>query len=79
MTKSEIFSMYNKARAAARKGKLEAGRVNRALGILQTQNYVNKYNTTIHSCNCEDHKRHQVPCKHMVALMIKVRIGQGQK
>lgn len=79
MTKSELFSMYNKARAAAKHGKLEAGRVNRALGILQTKDYISKYHTTIKSCDCEDHKRHQVPCKHMVALMIERRIAQEQK
>ncbi len=78
MTKSEIFSMYNKARAAARKGKLEAKRVNRALGILQTKQHDQKYNTTINSCNCEDHKRHAVPCKHMVAKMIEVKVERAK-
>jgi len=78
MTKSEIFSMYNKARAAAKKGKLDAGRVNRALGVLQSKQS-RGYQTTIKSCNCEDHKRHpQVACKHMVAKMIETRIEQKQ-
>ena len=73
ITKSEIFTQYNKARSAAKHGKLDAGRVNRALGIAQSKS-PQKYVTTIKTCTCEDHKRHSTPCKHMIAKMIEVKI-----
>lgn len=73
MTKSEIFTQYNRARAAARKGKLDPARVNRALGILQNST-PRPYLTTISSCNCQDHSRHpDIACKHMIAKMIEYR------
>jgi hypothetical protein len=74
MTKSEIFTQYNKARAAARQGKLDPKRVNRALGIAQTKATEQKYITSIKSCTCEDHKRNSTPCKHMIARMIEVKV-----
>lgn len=75
MTKSEIFTQYNKARAAAKQGKLEIGRVNRALGIAQSKSHEQKYQTTIKACTCKDHELHpEVACKHMVAKMIEVKI-----
>lgn len=75
MTKSEIFTQYNKARAAARQGKLDPKRVNRALGIAQTKAPEQKYVTTIKTCNCIDHQQHpSVACKHMIARMIEVKV-----
>lgn len=75
MTKSELFTQYNKARAAAKHGKLDVARVNRALGIAQSKNRENKYQTTIKSCTCKDHELHPaVACKHMVAKMIEVKV-----
>ena len=33
----------------------------------------NTYNVSLHSCECIDFQRTQMPCKHMIALAIKVR------
>jgi hypothetical protein len=79
-TKSEIFTAYNKARAAARKAgdtkKIE--RLNKALGILLSKSYYTNekadYMPTYFSCGCKDWQyRHAArrdyhgPCKHMLA------------
>jgi hypothetical protein len=78
MTKSELFTQYNKAKAAAKQGKLDAKRVDRALGIAQSKNYPHSYQTTIKSCNCVDHRRNpNIVCKHMVKKMMEVRIDQS--
>lgn len=79
-TKSELFSWYNRARAAARQGKIEAKRVNRALGYLQSGQAQTKwaeYHTTTTFCGCPDHARGHT-CKHQIALMIVKRIEQNQ-
>lgn len=76
MTKSELFRMYNKARSAARQGKLDESRVNSALSVLQSKNQP-EYFTTITSCTCPDRKFHpRQACKHMIAEMIRVRVNQ---
>lgn len=77
-TRSEIFTAYNNARAAARRAgetkRIE--RLNKALGILLSLNYYQgekaDYNPTINSCNCNDMKyRHAArrdyhgACKHV--------------
>ncbi len=78
MTKSEIFTQYNKARAAARRGKLDAKRVNRALGVAQSKT-PRPYITTARTCNCPDHiKNPAIACKHMIAKMIEVRASQSR-
>lgn len=79
-TRSEIFTAYNKARAAARKAgdvkKIE--RLNKALGILLSKSYYTgdkvDYQPTYYSCSCKDWQfRHAArrdyhgPCKHMLA------------
>lgn len=79
-TRSEIFTAYNKARAAARKvgdiKKIE--RLNKALGILLSKSYYSgekaDYQPTYFSCGCKDWQfRHAArrdyhgPCKHMLA------------
>lgn len=82
ITKSQIFSVYNKARAAARAGKLDAQRVNRALGYLLSGNAVEKweeYQTTIKTCNCPDFVYRHKTCKHQISLMIYRRIEQAVK
>jgi len=71
MDKSAIFSEYNRAKAAARSGKLDANRVNRALGILQMKS-TRPYSTTISSCDCQDAQFGHV-CKHRIAKMIERR------
>lgn len=79
-TKSEIFTAYNIARAAARKAgdikRIE--RLNKALGILLSANYYTgekaDYQPTYYSCGCKDwqyrHARrrdYHGACKHMEA------------
>lgn len=78
-TKSEIFAVYNKARAAARTGALDLARVNRALGYLQSgeaQQAWEKYHTTTKACDCPDHTYRHQTCKHIISLMIWKRIEQ---
>lgn len=81
ITKSELFTAYNKARSEARRAgdsKL-IERLNKALGILQSKAYYNGgdrviYFPTVSACGCKDWQyRHAAkraytgPCKHMVA------------
>jgi hypothetical protein len=78
MNKSQIFSIYNKARKAPREGKLDEGAVNRALGVIQRKGE-SKYITTIRSCNCDARKYNSSkPCKHMIAKMMQTRITGDQ-
>jgi hypothetical protein len=75
MTKSEIFTQYNKARSAARQGKLDPKRVDRALGVVQRKAQ-SEYITTTRGCSCEDHSRHPgIACKHMIAKMIEIKVA----
>ncbi len=76
---SEIFRWFNKAMAAARKDKLNEQRVKNSLGWLQRKER-NEYETTLQNCTCPDHAKHaEFACKHMVALMILVRIIEERK
>lgn len=78
ITKSQIFGVYNKARAAAKAGKLDEKRVNRALGYLLSGQAASKwaeYNTTVKFCGCPDHRKGHT-CKHQIALMVYKRIEQ---
>jgi uncharacterized Zn finger protein len=60
-------------------GKLEKGRVNKALGLVQSGDRENKYNTTIQSCECPDSKFNPGGiCKHRVAMMMDVRISERE-
>lgn len=76
---SKLFSVYNKAKAAARKGKLEIGRVNRAFGILQSKAGLSGINREYHSsvswCQCHDALRGNI-CKHRIAHMMAQRIWE---
>ena len=77
-TKSAIFTTYNKARKAARQGKIDGKRLNRALGILLSKSYPHQYNTTIRTCDCPDSRRHpQIVCKHRLAKMVLYRINEA--
>jgi hypothetical protein len=81
MNKSILMSTYNKAKAAARNGKLDITRTNKALGILMSKNSaarLEKYLTTTRTCSCPDHARTGKPCKHMIARMIEVRSQPAQ-
>lgn len=80
ITRSELFTAYNLARAAARRaGNLkEIERLNKALGILQSKAYYQgervEYAPTHYTCGCKDWQYHRAarrqytgPCKHMHA------------
>lgn len=86
-TKSEIFTAYNKAKAAARRAgetkKIE--RLNKALGVLLSANYYTGekagYAPTINSCGCKDMQyRHAARrdyhgvCKHAEAERLLLSI-----
>lgn len=82
-TKSAIFTQYNKARAAARKGKLPAAETNRALGVLMSATGTQRmaqYLTTTRACTCPARQHNpEKPCKHMVAAMMVQRVNEGRK
>ncbi len=76
-TKSEIFSVYNKARKAARQGKLDEDRLNRALGLIQRKDGgARPYMTTAKTCTCPDFTRTGKPCKHIIKNWMQIRIEQ---
>ena len=82
MTKSQAMTWYNKARQAAKSGKLDPERVNRAFGILQARDgneRMEKYQTTTTNCTCPDHARTHKACKHMIARMMEVRASEPAK
>lgn len=83
LTKSEIFSAYNRIRAFARKHPeiIDPARVNRALGILQSKSYYAgeraEYQPSEHSCGCKDwefknakRRGYTGACKHMIAELM---------
>lgn len=86
-TKSEIFTAYNKARAAARRAgeTKKIQRLNKALGVLLSANYYTgdkaDYAPTINSCGCKDMQyRHAARrdyhgvCKHAEAERLLLAI-----
>jgi len=74
VNRSALFVAYNKARAAAKAGKLERRRLNRALGLAMRKAYVPTYHTTLRGCSCRDAEIHPgVICKHRLSLMLKKR------
>ena len=70
MNKSALFSIYNVART-----KVDRGRVNRALGIVQRADGGNleKYGTTLTWCGCPDFQFNGRWCKHQLALGLQKR------
>lgn len=72
----EVFRQYNRAR----RGQLEKGRVNRALGLLMSHTFVDKmrqYGTTYTHCNCPDYENRTIFCKHRIAFIINWRAIQA--
>jgi len=93
LTKSEIFTAYNKARAQARKaGDVKRiDRLNKALGILLSKDYYQgekaDYAPTTHACGCNDMKyRHAARrgyagvCKHAEAerLLLAIHAARAE-
>ncbi len=89
-TKSEIFTAYNHARAAARKAgndPKQIERLNKALGILLSKSYYQgeraEYEPSIMGCGCKDwqykhaaRRAYRGPCKHMEAERMLVAIQE---
>jgi hypothetical protein len=78
LVRSLIWKHYNRAKAAARRGQLEEGRVNRALGLCLRANYKppEEYHTSIHSCDCPDELARALVCKHRIWAMIWQRVAE---
>lgn len=79
--RSLIFKYYNRAKEQTKPGgKLEKGRVNRALGLcLSKERYdlmLKKYQTTVIDCTCPDRTHRVYWCKHRVAVGIMYRVKQ---
>lgn len=71
-TRSAIFQAYNAAKPMVRAGQIDGKRLNRALGVAQSQK-VRPYVTTVSFCSCPDflyNSKRSVPCKHMYALLL---------
>lgn len=70
VSRSTIFSNYNACKQLVRDGLLDAGRLNRALGVAQSKKQ-REYHTTSGHCDCPDAKyRPAYVCKHRVALVL---------
>ena len=80
ITKSELFTVYNKARAKARRDgdTKRIDRLNKSLGILQSKAYYTDdktaYIPTLTDCGCKDwyfrfakNRAYTGRCKHMLA------------
>ena len=91
ITKSELFTAYNKARNAARRaGDLKLiERLNKALGILQSKAYYAGdrvlYIPTLTACGCKDweyrnaaKRAYTGPCKHIIAEILTAEIMQAR-
>jgi len=71
------FKHYNKAKGAGKRGQLETGRVNRALGLLMSGKIYEKrseYASTSGHCLCPDAVQRGAICKHRIAEMILSRV-----
>lgn len=73
------FAVYNDLRRLARLGLFDAGRCNRALGIVQTPRRqvakTNQYGSSPERCYCPDSFfRPQVTCKHVIAARLRERV-----
>ena len=69
LDRSALFRAYNAGRALVRAGKLDAGRLNRGLGLVQSQRQ-HSYHTTPTSCDCPDASIRKVTCKHSIAASL---------
>jgi hypothetical protein len=87
INKSTLFTVFNKARAKS--AALDRGRVNRALGLIQSGKIKlladgsaaggcngTTYLVTKHGCTCPDATFRGIWCKHRVARGILVRMSE---
>lgn len=79
-SRTQVFTVYNRAVKASKLGKLPRAKVNRALGILLKTGELDRieklYRSTVRSCGCPDRVYTHETCKHMIAEMIKTRIEE---
>lgn len=77
--RSRVFSTYNTLRGA---GTVERGRLNRALGLAQSQEE-RPYETTHESCTCPDWQyrisKTGGQCKHQTALLLSTVAEQAEE
>lgn len=76
------FKHYNKAKGAGKRGQLETGRVNRALGLLLSGKIDTKrseYACTSGRCLCPDAVQRGSICKHRIAEMIISRVYEDMQ
>jgi hypothetical protein len=73
MNKSSVFHVYNILKQDTKDTPaITLARLNKALGIVMTKDYVNKYYTTMTSCTCPDSsQRGFFVCKHRLALFMQ--------
>jgi hypothetical protein len=70
--RSRLFVAYNAARRAAKAGRLDKRRLDRALGLALRKTYTQTYTTTLRGCSCRDAEIHPgVWCKHRLALALR--------
>lgn len=70
--RSRLFVAYNHARRAAKAGRLEKRRLDRALGLALRKDQRPRYHTTLHGCSCRDAEIHpRAWCKHRLALALR--------
>lgn len=67
--RSTLFTNFNAARSMARRGDLDMGRLNKALGLAQSKEE-RPYHATAHGCQCKDRAYRGVICKHMLAVAL---------
>ncbi len=71
--KSRIWTRYNALRReSVATGLVDAGRLNRALGLALRKDHGNceMYNTTANGCNCKDAYYQHGLCKHELAIRL---------
>lgn len=72
--RSAIFTVWNAGpRQMARRGELDSGRVNRALGLALRNDGLQKiveYRTTEDRCGCDDFRYRGGFCKHRIARSV---------
>jgi hypothetical protein len=75
--RSRLFVAYNHARRAAKTGRLERRRLDRALGLALRKDQTPRYHTTLHGCSCRDAEIHPgAICKHRLKLMLVLRASR---
>lgn len=74
--RSALFTAYNRGRRAAREGRIERRRLDRALGLAQRKAASPNYRTDLRACSCPDFSFRGARihfCKHQLALALRRR------